>query len=80
MKRPWYVSAYYASGRLFLGHLFRLSWYGKGAGRRVKCDGCDGEGWVILPDLRPAYSDHINAVPHRDCAGLGTVWRTDGVL
>lgn len=78
-RRAWYVEGYYGVGRLF-GHLFRLSWYGSGPGVRVKCEGCDGQGSVILPDMRPAYQPHVNAIPHRDCAGLGSVWKTDGVL
>lgn len=38
--RPWYVEVMYAVGRL-AGRLFRLEWYGSGAGREVRCPDCD---------------------------------------
>lgn len=79
MRRAWYLEAMYAFGRS-LGHIFRLRWYGSGPGRRVRCTDCDGQGSVILPDLRPEYAPHVNGVPCRSCAGLGSVWETSGVL
>lgn len=77
--RPWYISLYYATGRAF-AHIFRLSWYGKGPGVWETCRQCEGMGTVILPDLRPAFLPHVNAVPCRPCAGLGRRMRTNGVL
>jgi hypothetical protein len=77
--RPWYVEAYYAIGRGF-GHLFRLSWYGKGPGVWSECEACEGFGRVIIPWMIPEKSPHVNALPCRSCAGLGKIFRTDGVL